>query len=203
MRVEIDTLAPCAEDNHMSETNKKCLPASLTDLVDFLESLRERAPIEKLGELLESCTATPEDLAPFVRFGDVSYRRNLICESDWYELLCICWKSGQRSPIHDHAHSTCGLKIIQGVATETLFEQTAAGQIKAVKSTDCGVGHVCSTQDADVHQVSNLQKPGEDLMTLHIYSPPLKSMQTYSLLGAATELYTPKNFMVCQFADGI
>ncbi len=187
----------------MLTENKKSVPTPLRELVEFLETLNSRAPIEQLGQLLSNLNVTAEDLRPYVCFGDNTYRRNLICQSDYYELLCICWKSGQRSPIHDHSQSTCGLRIIQGVATETLFETSDCGQIKAVKSTDCGTGHVCSSQDSDVHQVSNLQAAGNDLMTLHIYSPPLKQMSTYSLFGSGTEIYTPTNFMICQYADGI
>ena len=178
------------------------IPTPLRELVDFLSALKSRAPVEQLGQLLSELEISPSDLQPFVHFGDVTYRRNLICDSDWFELLCICWKSGQRSPIHNHAGSTCGLRIIQGVATETTFAWTDCGQIKAVESLDYTPEHVCSTQDAQVHQVSNLQAEGNDLMTLHIYSPPLRKMDTYSLMGDI-EVYTPTNFMVCQFADGI
>jgi cysteine dioxygenase len=184
-----------------TRTNAR-IPTPLRELVDFLSGLESRAPVERLGQLLSDLQISPEELRPFMQFGEITYRRNLICEGDWFELLCICWKSGQRSPIHNHAGSTCGLRIIQGMATETTFAWSECGQIKAVKSVDYSPGDVCSTQDDQVHQVSNLQAEGHDLMTLHIYSPPLRKMDTYSLMGDV-EVYTPTNFMVCQFADGI
>lgn len=181
----------------------KIIPA-LKPLVEFLEQLTERSPLEELRRLLREADLTPEMLEPYKSFGDQIYRRNLICENQWYELLCICWRSGQRSPIHDHAQSTCGLRIIEGVCTETVFESAPSGQIKAMKSTDCSAGHVCATQDAEVHQISNLQSEGTDLVTLHIYSPPLKSMKTYSLMNATTEFYTPVNTdIVCHLGDCI
>lgn len=179
-----------------------CIPTPLKELVDFLSGLTSRAPVEQLGELLNGLEITHEDVKAFTSFGDSSYRRNLICEGEWFELLCICWKSGQRSPIHNHANSTCGLRILKGVCTETTFVPTDCGQLKAVQSSDCGPDHVCSSQDAEVHQISNLQSAGNDLITLHIYSPPLRKMETYSLMGKK-EIYKPTNFMVCQFADGI
>ena len=186
----------------MTTQTNSAIPTPLKQLVEFLQGLDRRAPVEQLGQLLSELDISAADLKPFVRFGEVSYRRNLICESDWFELLCICWRSGQRSPIHNHAGSTCGLRIIQGVATETSFEWTDCGQIKAVASVDYECGHVCSTQDEQVHQVSNLQAADHDLMTLHIYSPPLRKMDTFSLMGEKS-VYTPTNFMVCQYADGI
>ena len=182
----------------------KTIPGELTDLITYLDSLSERANVEQLRRLLTENTSTLESLASFVEFGELTYRRNLIKQSAWYELLCICWKSGQRSPIHDHAQSTCGLKIINGVATETVFESTDCGQIKAVSSTDYQVGNVCSSQDADVHQVSNLQGPGNNLVTLHIYSPPIRCMDTYSLTGAEPSIYIPKNAnVICEIGDCI
>ena len=181
----------------------KIIPA-LKPLVNFLEGLTERAPLEELARLLREADLTPEMLEPYKGFGDKTYRRNLICESQWFELLCICWRSGQRSPIHDHAQSTCGLRIMEGVCTETVFESSPSGHIKATKSTDCSAGHVCAAQDDEMHQVSNLQSEGNDLVTLHIYSPPLKSMKTYSLLNAATEIYSPVNTdIICHLGDCI
>jgi cysteine dioxygenase len=66
--------------------------------------------------------------------------------------------------------------------TETLFEVAANGQIKANFSRDLPPGGVIGSEDADIHQVSNLQGGGARLITLHVYSPPLAVMGTYSLL---------------------
>ena len=93
---------------------------------------------------------------------------------------------------------------MQGTATETTFDFTPSGQIKAVDSKDCAEGHVCSSQDEEIHQVSNLQATDSKLVTLHIYSPPLRQMDTYSLFGRETEIYRPTNQLVsCHFGDGI
>ncbi len=180
------------------------IPNSFCELLNYLGSLNERASMDDLGGLLNGLEVTTEDLKSFSVFGKECYRRNLIQEGEWYELLCICWKSGQRSPIHNHAGSTCGLRIMKGVATETVFDETPSGQIKAVSSMDCGTGHVCCSQDEDIHQVSNLQAPGEDLMTLHIYSPALKAMDRFSLFHEEREVYVPQNgATICHVADCI
>ena len=183
---------------------QKSIPIELRELIDYLEGINERADLDRLRQLLSENTATLESLKDFVEFGDTTYRRNLIAQGPWFELLCICWRSGQRSPIHDHAKSTCGLKILTGVATETIFDTTDCGQIKAVSSTDCGVGTVCATQDSDIHQVSNLQATGNDLVTLHIYSPPIGCMDTYSLMGDERAIYVPQNAnVICELGDCI
>ena len=65
-----------------------------------------------------------------------------------------------------------------------VFEQAASGDVKATRSEDVPVGGVVGTQDGDLHQVSNLQGGGKDLVTLHVYAPPLLRMGTYSILDS-------------------
>ena len=175
------------------------IPPKLRPLVAYLDTLTARASIERLEELLGASDATLEDVHDFVRFEPGQYQRNLVALGPWYEVLVICWRSGQRSPIHNHAQSTCGLKVLSGVCTETLFAHSACGQVVALSSHECEAGHLCASEDEDTHQVSNLQAPGVDLVTLHIYSPPLRRMKKFSLTGAGAEDWLPP---VVEFAQG-
>lgn len=155
------------------------IPQSLSKLVRFLNNLESRVPIEGLQQHLLELEVTLEDLRPFMHFGEHCYQRNLICQSQWYELLCICWRNGQQSVIHDHAHSTCGLRIISGAAVETIFQRGSDGLVTPQRESHYVEGQVCCAQDADIHQVCNVQPDDADLVTLHIYSPPLQDMCTY------------------------
>jgi cysteine dioxygenase len=175
------------------------LTDKLTPLIRFLDGLTQRAPLGTLERLLGELSITVDDVAEYARFNEHNYTRNLVRGGEWYHLLVMCWRSGQRSPIHNHAQSTCGLKVLTGVATETKFEPTASGLLKAVSSRDLTAGHVCASQDADVHQVSNLQAPGRDLVTLHIYSPPLLKMKTFSITDARVSEYVP---VIQEYAHG-
>jgi len=166
----------------------------LTPLIQYLNSLKARAPLEALEQHLRRLDITIEDVAGFVRFDNDHYLRNLVSGGEWYHLLVICWHSGQRSPIHNHAESTCGLKVLKGVVTETKFEMGPCGLVKATYSRDLPIGEVAASQDADMHQVSNLQVEGMDLVTLHIYSPPLLRMKTYSLVDRSTGEFRPEIF---------
>ncbi|MCW5547780.1 MAG: cysteine dioxygenase family protein [Opitutaceae bacterium] len=162
-------------------------PSKLQPLLKYLDRLEARASIECLRELLATSTITISDLRDFVRFGPENYQRNLVASGPWYEILVICWRSGQRSPIHNHARSTCGLKVLAGVCNETVFEHSTCGQVVAVSTSEKHTGDICVSEDEDTHQVSNLQAPGQDLVTLHIYSPPLRAMQQFSITGGAEE----------------
>jgi cysteine dioxygenase len=136
-----------------------------------------RAILDWFGEV----PLTADDLASYLVFRPDRYVRNLLHAGPAYQALVLCWRNGQRSPIHNHRGSSCGVKVLRGVATETLFGRAANGMIFPISSRDLSPGHVCASADEDIHQISNLQGGGADLVTLHVYSPPLLRMEMFSL----------------------
>jgi cysteine dioxygenase len=87
--------------------------------------------------------------------------------------------------------------VLRGTMTETLFEFAPHGHVKAILSRDFAEGSVIGSQDDDLHQVSNLQEGDADLVTLHVYSPPLTVMGTYSI----TDLLRGSEPMLLEFCD--
>lgn len=154
---------------------------TLTDFFGELDRFGESISLDFLTRRLSHLDISLDDIRDYLRFGAKTYKRNLIWEGPCYQALVLCWRSGQRSPIHDHRGSSCGVRILSGVAIETLFERTEEGWIYATRSQELGKNQICGSQDSDIHQVSNLRPRGEDLVTLHVYSPPLLVMGTYSL----------------------
>lgn len=150
----------------------------------YLDSLTGRPPLEELAEQLRRMQFSREDLSPWIRFSSQSYQRNLVRAGEWYHLWVMCWRNGQRSPIHDHAHSACVVQVLEGTATVTSFARAPNGHIKATGSEEYAPGSLILTEDEDLHQVSNLQAGQTDLITLHLYTPPLLRMGTYSILDA-------------------
>ena len=158
---------------------------TLDELFGYLDHLEQRVALPRLVGELSELQIHCDDLRQHVQFSDRSYARNLVRKGLWYHLLVLCWKNGQRSPIHDHTGSSCGVRVLRGVMTETRFEFAPNGHVKAVGSRDLQAGGVCGSQDDDLHQVSNLQAGDTDLVTLHVYSPPLMWMGTYSILDTS------------------
>lgn len=170
---------------------------TLNELIEYLDGLDDRAPLDELQAELSELEIDDEDLAEFIRFSDRGYQRNLVHGGSWYHLLVLCWKNGQRSPIHDHAGSSCGVRVLRGTMTETRFEFAPNGHVLAVGSGNFLPGAVIGSQDSDLHQVSNLQAGDADLVTLHVYSPPLLRMGTYSL----TDNTRGEEWMLLEFCD--
>lgn len=163
-------------------------------LFDYLDGLSGRADEHELGTLLRDLDITVADVQDFVRFDERQYIRNLIRGSEHYQVLLLCWRSGQRTPIHNHPGAVGGVRALKGIATETLFEFAPNGLIKPTCSRDLEPGGVVTLEDPYIHQVSNLQKAGKDLITLHVYSPPLPLMDTYSLTDRHVGEFRPTVF---------
>lgn len=172
---------------------------SLAELLAKLDAHPVAIPLTVLEAELKKTGLSKEDFQRVAAFGDNTYRRNLLHEGPAYHALVLCWRPGQRSPIHDHNGSSCAVRVLQGVATETTIAMTAQGLVYATASRDFTVGSVIGSFDADAHQISNLQPPGQDLITLHIYSPPLLRMNRFSLTDSHVEMFVdPVEF----FAEG-
>lgn len=159
---------------------------TLAPLIEYLGGLSSRANLHTLEELLRKTPVKREQIASAVVFGTKGYRRNTIARTDWFELLALCWRSGHCTPIHDHQGVSCAFKVVEGHGTEIRFKPTASGLLCPACVNDMPPGYVCSADDADIHQIANMQSPGKDLITLHIYSPPITHMNTYQLAVPCT-----------------
>jgi cysteine dioxygenase len=154
---------------------------ALRPLLDYLDHLGRPADLVTLRRLLEDLRVTRADLEAVCLFQTDRYQRNLVRRTDWYELVCLCWMSGQRTPIHDHKGSSCAFLVVDGIATETRFEPTASGLICPTWTKQHEPGYVCASAEADIHQVANTAPPGAEMVTLHCYTPPLRHFNVYTL----------------------
>lgn len=151
----------------------------LAKLIAYLESLTDRADLGTLAQLLGELQLKRSDIECACQFGTKSYKRNVIASSEHFELLALTWRSGHSTPIHDHRGVSCAFRVVEGTGTEVRFEKTPSGLACPVGRTLMKPGYVCAADEPDIHQVANHQADGKDLVTLHIYSPRIKKMNTY------------------------
>jgi cysteine dioxygenase len=151
----------------------------LARLLAYLESLTTRADLNILAKLLSETDVSRTDIGASCVFNAGGYKRNTIAKTEWFELLALCWHSGHCTPIHDHAGVSCAFKVVEGTGTEIRFAKTPSGLICPTQTNQMQPGYICAAEDADIHQVANMQAPGLDLITMHIYSPPIAKMHTY------------------------
>ena len=154
----------------------------LARLKAYLDGLDGRPAIDELLEEMKRAAVTIDDVKRWVRFDDSGYQRNLMWESEHYEALVLCWKPGQRSPIHDHAGSVCGLTVLQGRLTKTLYEEMPCGIVAPTSSASKQYGDYCASQDEQTHLIANYEAT-EPLVTIHIYAPKLQDIGIFDAQG--------------------
>ncbi len=99
------------------------------------------------------------------------YTRNRVHQNDHFELVVICWKPGQESAIHDHGVSNCLYLVVSGEMVEDRFRAVPEGDPEPTESCTYQRGDITVAVGAEIHRIAN--RGAENLVTLHIYSPPL------------------------------
>src|SRR5262245_29129232 len=87
---------------------------TLTQMFAEFDAYSEKVPLKLIKQRVEALTLSPKDVASYMHFDDACYKRNIIHEGPGYTALLLCWKSGQKSPIHNHKGSSCVVRVIQG-----------------------------------------------------------------------------------------
>ncbi len=167
----------------------------LEALVDYLDSLActsgpVRQPLDRdamlaMKSYLREASLDMSDVSRYCSFSESAYQRNPLRVTEAYELLLLCWMSGQASPIHDHFGSRCIFRIMQGTATEIRCQdlgrvREGRNLVRSIGTGTYSVGEVCMSESLDIHEVANREPAGNHLVTMHLYSPPLH-MRVYEL----------------------
>ena len=168
----------------------------LPEFFKVLDAHAGSVPLDVLTAELGKLDICCDDVGDCVCFGDDRYKRNLLRVTDAYAALILCWKPGQASPIHDHRGSACGIRVLRGEVTETRYDRDASGHLSEAGTDRYPVGAVCGSFDSDIHVICNNQAPGNDLVTLHIYTPPMREFNLYQLGSTEVGVYVDENMPV-------
>lgn len=127
-------------------------------------------------------------LTPHLYFCQEHYTRNLIRRTPLFELIGICWESGQKSAIHNHRDQSCWMAMAYGKVQVHNFKlirkHPSTGFCELEPSTHFLI-EPDSPQEVDpeepIHQVSNPHSLGSRAVTLHVYSKPFNTCEVYDL----------------------
>lgn len=74
---------------------------------------------DQIIRLLSSYKSKEVDWHQYAYFGEKFYTRNLVDAGNGiYNLMILAWNPAQSSCIHDHANSSCFVKILAGALRE-------------------------------------------------------------------------------------
>lgn len=176
-------------DSRADEMKSDSFP--LQSLVKALESQSSVPRLEQIYQWLEDAQISVEELQPYLGFKEGNYWRHRVFRNDFVEMLVLCWRPGQRTPIHDHNGSHGGVRICRGVLWETTFSYDSLTGLKYKSAREYVRGTVTGSDVPDIHQLGNPDISGQDLVTIHVYAPPLGVLHTYKPGSAKIDLYLP------------
>lgn len=168
---------------------------SFQALISALRQLTEPPAFTDLRDWLSRVQVAPEDLRPFRFFKPGTYARHRVFRNEFAELLVLCWRPGQRTPIHDHNGSYGAVRVCEGVMWETIFALNQNHELYYQQAREWHEGYVTAADVPDIHQIGNPEVSGQDLVTLHLYAPPLGVLNTYKVGSAEVGHYSPNEFM--------
>ena len=151
---------------------------ALRELTIWLDGIDRRPGLTELDSRLSSLDVNVQALEDCIGYSDDGYQRNVIKRTEHYELVAICWKPGQDTPIHDHVGSDCAFLIASGASTETIYKTNEDGLAYPVSDRRYMPGEVCAAAEPDIHRVSNDEST--NLINLHVYTPPLSEFKIYA-----------------------
>jgi len=164
---------------------------SFKSLAEALQALSAIPSLEDVYKLIEATNFSPDEVAPFLGFKTGNYSRHRVMKNQFVEMLVLCWKPGQRTPIHDHNGSHGAVFVHEGILWQTTFEYDQEAGLTYKRHRELRGGGLTGSEVPDIHQLGNPDVSGRDLVTIHIYAPPLGVLKTYKLGSSTIDLYTP------------
>lgn len=156
---------------------------ALNEVAELINNLKAVPDLDDVKAWFAALLLRQRDYEVYRLFSKRKYARNLIARSPYAELLMLCWRSGQRTPIHDHGGSIGVVMVAEGCLTETMYEHTPEGRVRPYNTNRWSPGAITGAAVPDIHCLMNLQPEGRDLVTLHCYAPPLSVLNTFSPLS--------------------
>jgi cysteine dioxygenase len=162
----------------------------IKQLVEGLRRFPEDAfrTTESVRAFLAETPVDPASLAPYMTWDRQHYTRNLIDKTKAYELIAICWETGQGSSVHNHQDQNCWMAVPIGRLKvqnyKVIHEDISAGTCELAPTDHLilDVAHPCAVNPLEpVHGVENAKEFNQRAVSLHVYSFPFNTCVVYSL----------------------
>ena len=153
----------------------KPFPQKHISLRALIQKLNLCCSVKEYTKVFKSNLLKEVDFSFYLLFDDSKYTRVVLHSDSCYELILICWKKGQGSPIHDHADSECIMCCLKGKLEENLYSDKE--ELTRLTSRDLNpLEPVHLNNTMGVHQITSLT---QNSVSLHLYIPGIINGQYY------------------------
>ena len=127
-----------------------------------------------------------DSIAKYLFWSPDFYTRNLIYKDTRFEMMAICWESGQVSAVHNHADQKCWMMVPvgrlrgQNFAVDEIDESQGFCKLRETDNFELSDCHAAKVElEEPIHQILNLTEYGERAVSIHIYSRPFDQCLAY------------------------
>jgi len=114
--------------------------------------------------------------------GPRPYYRKLLYADEQVELLIMNWADIECAP-HDHGDSTGWIQVLSGATRNTVFKVKKGHLPEALFTEIKKEGVLLYAPQHGVHKMG--REGANPLITLHLYSPPIRGMKVYDFKKCA------------------
>lgn len=151
---------------------------SVESLEDLIECLNHSEPSNQ-GTILKKMNIPISDFEAYASWDKKGYTRNCIHRTNEYELILLCWKKGDTTPIHGHDGQKCWVSQIKGKITEIRYKKNESDDLVETNKQQLSPGGLTFMNEAmGYHRLIN-DTDGR-AMTLHVYVSPITSCEIFS-----------------------
>jgi len=155
----------------------KKTPSDIQSINELITALSE-CERKSYNEIARAINIPISEFKEFSSWSDECYTRNCIHEEEKYELILLCWESGQKTPIHDHGGEECWVRIVKGKLEERLYRMDEQREFDMLKSAISQKNEITYMTDfMGFHSLKNISQKRS--MSLHLYANPIKSCNVY------------------------
>ena len=156
-------------------------------IIDGLCSLRDDDfTCDNVYQFLSDNPVDVESITPYFHWSNNFYTRNLVHKNELFELMVVCWESGQVSRVHNHSEQKCWMTVPVGRLRGQNFAVADIDEVRGhcrLVETDTFELSDCLTAKVEleepIHQILNLSEFGERAVSVHIYSKPFDRCLSY------------------------
>jgi len=110
------------------------------------------------------------------------YNRKLLFKNEEVEMLVMNWSQLECAP-HDHGHSHGWIQVLSGTSINTIYEMSGTSLPAELFQEYHHQGKYLYAPKKAIHKMQASNQT--DLITLHLYSPPITGMIVYDLKKCA------------------
>ena len=145
---------------------------------ELIEKLDETEPSNQ-GKVFKQMNIPISDFETYGSWDKESYTRNCIYHNNEYELILLCWKKGDATPIHGHDNQKCWVYQLQGEITEIRYEKNSSSNLIETNQMQLTPGKLAYMDGKMGYHKLNNDTDGR-AMTLHFYASPIRSCEVFN-----------------------